>query len=1072
MKNKTIPNFFRFLLLSILVVLIQNVNAQDTIISFPDANFKNKLLQANTDNYIAFDSLLNTIKIDLNGDREIQQSEAEIVFSLSVGASDINSLVGINSFVNLQQLSCSFNKLTELEIRDLPNLRNLECNDNNLVIITLLDLPNFQQLHCPYNYLGYLGLSNVPNLQKLSCFANNLTTLDLSNVPNLLFLKCSYNQLTTLDLSNAPNLGYLDCSNNQLTSLDLSNVPNLQQLLCSNNKLTTLDLSNVPNLEAFSCTNNKLTTLDLSNVPNLEAFSCTNNKLTTLDLSNVVKLYHFACSNNQLTTLNLGSSLENFNLFFVDSNPLQTLYLKNGVANSMPAPNYLRIPTKYLEYICTDKEEVDDWYHYLDSIDPFFITVVDSLCTFPLTTSAISRIYPKQGGNIGAITLEIFGYNLLPNTTIVLKKNGSPDIVGDTSILINSNRLSTTLDLRGKALGKYDVVVTIPGIPAFTITNGFEVVNGIAPEMWVNIAGRTTIRTGRENTYTVTYGNKGNVDAVMIPLTIYNIPKDAIITLLFDSIKISDYTNDTNYTYIDTLSSMVFDSTNNTYYLPLFIPYVRASSTGTFDFKIKIPSTQTFEIGTKIFSPLLESTALLSSRVDGDCIKPKECHAQAVSASTEKVADYVLGTIRNEISECASNAYNTFSDISSGMARVVKEANIKNALLLAVNTVVGTVKTTISCSKLIPSVSFPPLAVAKTLETTLDIINHANDFYEIGKDWKDCIVKSGDCKAPLEPEKENKISVFVGNSYDPNEKVGVGSSVKPYLNESQPLLYKILFENSPTASLAAQTVIIIDTLDKDKLNLATFKFTSFSVANQNYDLEGKDKSFVYIADLRPRINLKLRVLGALDTLNGIVRWEFQSIDPATNQITEDPIAGFLPPNITAPQGDGSISFIVEPIENIQDGDSIINKAYIYFDENPVIITNEWKNIYDFTPPISSAKSLPTNSATTFSVNWAGIDNPSGIQYYTVYISKDDSAYVPWIVRTTDTVAIFTGELNKSYKFYVIAIDYVGNIEPSKTVFEAVTYTSISTNINQNQLMTDVNVYVNFGTISNKSPTIP
>ena len=59
----------------------------NAIVSIPDANFKNALLNNNT-------------VIDTNGDGEIQVSEAEAVTNLWVSNENINNLKGIEFFIN------------------------------------------------------------------------------------------------------------------------------------------------------------------------------------------------------------------------------------------------------------------------------------------------------------------------------------------------------------------------------------------------------------------------------------------------------------------------------------------------------------------------------------------------------------------------------------------------------------------------------------------------------------------------------------------------------------------------------------------------------------------------------------------------------------------------------------------------------------------------------------------------------------------------------------------------------------------------------------------------------------
>lgn len=113
-------------------------NAQ--IVDIPDVNFKAILLATNSTNGIAEHLTGGSMKIDVNNDKQIQVSEALKVGSLNIPDKNITSLVGIQSFSNLQTLNCRFNKLTSLNVTGLTNLRVLYCNTNQLISLTVTGL--------------------------------------------------------------------------------------------------------------------------------------------------------------------------------------------------------------------------------------------------------------------------------------------------------------------------------------------------------------------------------------------------------------------------------------------------------------------------------------------------------------------------------------------------------------------------------------------------------------------------------------------------------------------------------------------------------------------------------------------------------------------------------------------------------------------------------------------------------------------------------------------------------------------------------------------------------------------
>ena len=146
-------------------------------------------------------------------------------------------------------------------------------------------------------------------------------------------------------------------------------------------------------------------------------------------------------------------------------------------------------------------------------------------------------------------------------------------------------------------------------------------------------------------------------------------------------------------------------------------------------------------------------------------------------------------------------------------------------------------------------------------------------------------------------------NVFLGNSYDPNDKQAsrlpfyTNSLFTP--NELDPtiqdeLTYMIRFQN--TGSAPAQNIYIIDTLSPN------LDWTSFYVQNASH-------------------NCNVIHLG-----NGVVRFDFPQI--------------WLPDSTTnALESQGFITYRIREKSTCQLGCSIENTAYIYFDWNEAIITN-------------------------------------------------------------------------------------------------------------------------------------
>ena len=207
---------------------------------FPDANFLK---------YV--EKIIDT---DHSGTLSQEERNATVIYVLGMGIKD---LTGIEFFPELENLDCSENQLTQLDVSKNPKLKRLVCYENKLTSLDVSGNTSLTELHCYTNQLTSLNLGENANLNKLNCVVNRLTSLDLSGNANLTILSCNSNLLTSLDVSNNPNLILLDCERNLLTSLNVSKNTELDTLDCSGNKRSLelsdsgrFDLSTLPGFDA------------------------------------------------------------------------------------------------------------------------------------------------------------------------------------------------------------------------------------------------------------------------------------------------------------------------------------------------------------------------------------------------------------------------------------------------------------------------------------------------------------------------------------------------------------------------------------------------------------------------------------------------------------------------------------------------------------------------------------------------------------------------------------------------------------------------------------------------------
>lgn len=108
----------------------------------------------------------------------------------------------------------------------------------------------------------------------------------------------------------------------------------------------------------------------------------------------------------------------------------------------------------------------------------------------------ITSILPDSGGNTGFVTIEINGGWLDSNATVSLVRSDYEDIIAQNVYgSIDGTALTATFNLLGKEPGEWDIFVINPDGRNATVP--FIIEDGGAPELWVEIVGRETIRVGR-----------------------------------------------------------------------------------------------------------------------------------------------------------------------------------------------------------------------------------------------------------------------------------------------------------------------------------------------------------------------------------------------------------------------------------------------------------------------------------------------------------------------------------------------------------------------------------------------
>lgn len=271
-------------------------------------------------------------------------------------------------------------------------------------------------------------------------------------------------------------------------------------------------------------------------------------------------------------------------------------------------------------------------------------------------------------------------------------------------------------------------------------------------------------------------------------------------------------------------------------------------------------------------------------------------------------------------------------------------------------------------------------------------------------------------------------------SYDPNAIYGPsGSKAQRYVNSSGRQAFVVMFENVDTAKADAQIVQILDTLDKTRFDLSSFEFGNVTIGKKMFRVPKGRHEFVMEKSLLPERNMKVRINASLDTATGVVNWQFTSIDPNTGDLPD--FDGFLPPNKDYPSGEGSVSYTVNPLKNLPNGTEIRSRASIIFDTNEPILTNTWLNTIDTERPRGTIRAEVLEDSLIL-LSYNAVDAGSGVDYYHLYMSEDNSEWIPIPGGQGDSIILF-GDPGKTYHFRMEAVDKAGNREQKSAIGEAV-----------------------------------
>lgn len=654
----------------------------------------------------------------------------------------------------------------------------------------------------------------------------------------------------------------------------------------------------------------------------------------------------------------------------------------------------------------------------------------DTKC-ISFSIKGIQSIFPNQVANTGAFIFDIAGVGFDSLVNLTFEKTGQTPIQADSIIHINANTIKVIFNFSSATLGKWDARAWFSNLTTSVLDSALEIESYRPPQLSVNITGDPVLRIGLNEVYHITISNAGNVDAYFPYVDISGLPPGTVFEFLTDSLyggnSIPSFdTLNINFDSLQTVSH-IDPTTNTSFYMiePYKIP---ANGEITIDVIFHVPSNTVlhslYDIRVLARSPMYTSIDPLAiQRTSSSLFECSVAIAKAafVLASAGSVGNQCLNDVAvaslstiTEIINLSKIKFNSSHGISNSYhgALILWDLIEKNvALAHLVEHCAGDLS-----QELNPAFHYVSVALAG-LEVGPACVPKS-----VGEYWGEAIYH-----------------LIVGNAIDPNQKFGPGgNSEGHFLNDMSEMFYTIQFENYPSASLPAQTIKIVDSLDVSKFDLSTFSFTNANLGLKTVS-QTNTQSFFNDIDFSNELGVNARISGQLDTTTGIVTWIINSIDTATNQIlTNNAALGILPPDTSSPKGQGSVSFKIKLLPNITNNDTVRNSATIIFDNNAPIITPIWTNIIDNLKPESQVNALPAVSTSdSINIHWTGNDNgPAGVYAYNIYYNINGGSWILWKYNTSETSSIFGGILDSTYGFYSVAIDSALNVETAPTIADA------------------------------------
>jgi hypothetical protein len=667
-----------------------------------------------------------------------------------------------------------------------------------------------------------------------------------------------------------------------------------------------------------------------------------------------------------------------------------------------------------------------------------------------IVAPSITSVTPGTVGRAASVSVSVKGHDLNPATQVQLVSGGTS--IDATSIAAQSDGLLASFDLSSAAPGTWSVVVKSTGTTT-TASGAVKVVDGGLINLALDATGPTAIRLNAIGRYSVTVTNNGTIDALEVPVAVklptwvelVVTPEERAATAsMVDWLVDPTDGSDPILTTAQAATVKAKVATATAKRVPSAIAGIDVVTAG---FLARVPAGQS-----RSFTVLLKPKQQGDINVRFSLLKDGSLDPSTgqVTRLTQRIA---VPQKSGSKPDAVAPKHRDGSVNTTGIP--VSQENCTGAspeeqqiLSGACGAAGGTWRGLRHIQDGTTEIGKPTSGalIEDTGGSILDAIFSpvSSAFSGLLELWRGAKAVFTLYDTAEKVEKEFPNTRMGVQSIDPNDKLGpVGAGPEHYVAAGELMPYTIRFENLKTASAPAQRITLVDQLDTD-FDWTTAKVTSLTLGEVT-------AAFGPATTANGVTTAKATLLAAygggttvtadavIDTATGKVEVAVSGPDQLDDPFNPTPFGDFLPPNVTSPEGEGSVNLQVRPKSDLATGTVIINKADIVFDDHlggPTIPTPPVSHKIDATPPAVAVTAMSTDGDSA-AVGWTATDANAGVGEQQAIVELDGKQVSSVQLSATQAVADIPLDSAGAVRIGVFAIDKAGNRSaiawsPSKT----------------------------------------